>query len=237
MSGIRLLDRVDGKGSDRVDAEPVDLLKCIFHMYGHANINYCVFTMANWIQLMGFLLVLSVWSLAIIIDRRQVFRRELSEFSMDDLKKLISSKNWEALRSWAESRKDYIGGAILAALGADSTRAESVERAMQSYFTEQKLKLEKGLNLLATLAANAAFIGLLGTVMGIIQSFGILSSQQGSAMNAVMFGLAEALVATAIGIFVAVPAAIAYNLFSQRLRNAQLSASAARDLYLSRLES
>jgi biopolymer transport protein ExbB len=214
-------------------------------MYGHAIINYCVFTMANWIQLMGFgarivmgiLIVMSIWSVAIMIDRRQVFRRELAEFSMDDLKKLISSRNWEGLRNWAQSRGDFVGGAILAALGADSARTDSVERAVQSYFTEQKLRLEKGLNLLATMSANAAFIGLLGTVMGIIQSFGILSSQQGSAMNAVMFGLAEALVATAIGIFVAVPAAIAYNLFSQRLRNAQLSASAVRDLYLSRLES
>ncbi|MBU6155195.1 MAG: MotA/TolQ/ExbB proton channel family protein, partial [Bdellovibrionales bacterium] len=57
------------------------------------------------------------------------------------------------------------------------------------------------------------------------------------AMNAVMFGLAEALVATAIGIFVAVPAAIGYNLFSQRLRNAQLEASSIRDLYVSKVVS
>lgn len=201
--------------------------------------------MANWVELMGFgarvvmgiLVALSVWSVAIMFDRRQVFKRELGDFSMDELKKLVASNNGDALRAWGESRKDYIGGAILTAVGAGSTRAEAIERAMQSYFTEQKLKLEKGLSLLATLAANAAFIGLLGTVMGIIQSFGILSSQQGSAMNAVMFGLAEALVTTAIGIFVAVPAAIAYNLFSQKLRNAQLSASAFRDLYISRLES
>jgi biopolymer transport protein ExbB/TolQ len=105
---------------------------------------------------------------------------------------------------------------------------------VQAYITERKLSLEKGLSLLATFAANAAFIGLLGTVMGIIQSFGILSSQQGSAMNAVMFGLAEALVATAIGIFVAVPAAVAYNHFSQKLRNATQEAGAVRDYLLSR---
>ncbi|NDF15687.1 hypothetical protein EB061_10250, partial [bacterium] len=119
---------------------------------------------------MGILIVMSIWSVAIMIDRRQVFRRELAEFSMDDLKKLISSRNWEGLRNWAQSRGDFVGGAILAALGADSARTDSVERAVQSYFTEQKLRLEKGLNLLATMSANAAFIGLLGTVMGIIQS-------------------------------------------------------------------
>jgi len=180
------------------------------------------------------LLILSIWSVAIMIDRRQVFKRELGPSRIDELKKIIGAKNWDLLKSWAESNPSYVAGAILSAMNSESKDGEVIDRAVQSYFTEQKLKLEKGLNLLATLAANAAFIGLLGTVMGIIQSFGILSSQQGSAMNAVMFGLAEALVTTAIGIFVAVPAAIGYNLFSQRLRNAQLEASAVRDLYVAK---
>jgi biopolymer transport protein ExbB/TolQ len=199
--------------------------------------------MANWIQLMGLgarivmfiLLLLSIWSVAIMIDRRQVFKRELGTSRMQEVKKIIGSKNWDLLKSWAESNPSFVAGAILSALGTESKDGEVIDRAVQSYFIEQKIKLEKGLNLLATLAANAAFIGLLGTVMGIIQSFGILSSQQGSAMNAVMFGLAEALVTTAIGIFVAVPAAIGYNLFSQRLKNAQLEASAIRDLYVSKV--
>ncbi len=199
--------------------------------------------MANWIQLMGLgargvmviLLILSIWSVAIMIDRRQVFKRELGHSRIDELKKIIGSKNWELLKSWADTNPGFVSGAILSAMSAESKKSETIDRAVQSYLTEQKLRLEKGLNLLATLAANAAFIGLLGTVMGIIQSFGILSSQQGSAMNAVMFGLAEALVTTAIGIFVAVPAAIAYNHFSQRLRNAQLEAGAIRDLYVSKV--
>jgi biopolymer transport protein ExbB/TolQ len=199
--------------------------------------------MANWIQLMGLgarivmfiLLLLSIWSVAIMIDRRQVFKRELGPSRIDEVKKIIGNRNWDLLKSWAESNPSFVAGAILSAMGSESKDGEVIDRAVQSYFTEQKIKLEKGLNLLATLAANAAFIGLLGTVMGIIQSFGILSSQQGSAMNAVMFGLAEALVTTAIGIFVAVPAAIGYNLFSQRLRNAQLEASAIRDLYVSKV--
>jgi len=199
--------------------------------------------MANWIQLMGLgaraimliLLLLSVWSVAVMIDRRAVFKREIGISRMDELKRLLASGNPQLLKAWAESNPSYIGGVVLAALNAGSKSPEAVDRAVQSYLTEQKLKLEKGLNFLATLASNAAFIGLLGTVMGIIQSFGILSSQQGSAMNAVMFGLAEALVTTAIGIFVAVPAAVAFNHFGNRLRNANLEAGAVRDLYISKV--
>jgi len=197
--------------------------------------------MANWIDLMGLgarivmgiLLVLSIWSVAVMLDRSSVFKRELGKSNFQEIKNIIHSQKWDLLQSWADANPSYIAGVIQAALQAGTT-SESIDRSVQSYSNEQKLKLEKGLSLLATLAANAAFIGLLGTVMGIIQSFGILSSQQGSAMNAVMFGLAEALVTTAIGIFVAVPAAIAYNGFSQRLRNAQLEANAVRDLYISK---
>jgi biopolymer transport protein ExbB len=198
--------------------------------------------MANWIQLMGLgariimgvLLVLSVWSVGIMIDRRKVFNKELSGVKAGDGKKFIEAKNWSALKGWAEGNPSFVGGSTLAALNA-GTHSEAIDRAVQSYFAEQRLRLEKGLNFLATVAANAAFIGLLGTVMGIIQSFGILSSQQGSAMNAVMFGLAEALLTTAIGIFVAVPAAIAYNYFAQRLRNAMLESQALRDLYVAKV--
>jgi biopolymer transport protein ExbB/TolQ len=198
--------------------------------------------MANWIQFMGFgtrlimlvLLMLSVWSVGIMIDRRKVFNKELGSVSSAAGKKFIHDKNWAALKAWAEGNPSFISGTALSALNAGSATPESVDRAVQSYFADERLRLEKGLNFLATLAANAAFIGLLGTVMGIIQSFGVLSSQQGSAMNSVLFGLAEALLTTAIGIFVAVPAAIAYNHFAQRLRNAILEASSLRDLYVSK---
>ena len=179
------------------------------------------------------LLVLSVWSVAIMLDRRKVFRTKLAGVTLDELKMRIESSNASTLKEWAEKNHSFLAGVVQVALGAGSG-SESVDRAVQAYVTEQKLKLERGLSLLATFAANSAFIGLLGTVMGIIQSFGILSSQQGSAMNAVMFGLAEALVTTAIGIFVAVPAAIAYNLFSQKLRNSIQEAGAVRDLLISR---
>ena len=186
------------------------------------------------------LLILSIWSVGIMIDRRSVFKGEIGSIKPEEVKKMIHNKNWDLLRSWAENNPSYLAGVVLAALNAEKADAqkhstESVDRAVQSYLADQRLKMEKGLNVLATLGANAPFIGLFGTVLGIIQSFGILSSQTGSAMTAVMLGLAEALIATAVGLFVAIPAVVAYNYFAQRLRNVTLQAQSVRDLFVSKV--
>ena len=181
------------------------------------------------------LFLLSIWSVAIMIERKRFFKNEIGDAQTDEVKKLIHTKNWAAVQTWVQGKNTYIAGVVNAALNCESKESESVDRAVQSYLSEQRLRLEKGLNVLATLGSNAPFIGLFGTVMGIIQSFGILSSQQGSAMTAVMLGLAEALIATAVGLFVAIPAVVAYNYFSQKLRNATLEAQSLRDLYVSKL--
>ncbi len=185
--------------------------------------------------IMIILLFLSIWSVAIMIDRNSVFKKEIGKSDLAEARKLIQSKNWESLKSWGERNPSFASGAVLSAIASEARTSEHIDRAVQSYYAEKRLTLERGLNFLATLAANSAFIGLLGTVMGIIQSFGLLSAQQGSAMGAVMFGLAEALLTTAIGIFVAVPAAIAYNHFSGRLRTAVLEANSLKDLYVAKV--
>ncbi len=83
------------------------------------------------------------------------------------------------------------------------------------------------------MGSNAPFIGLFGTVLGIIQAFGVLaSSPSGSA--SVMAALAEALVATAVGLLVAIPAGVAFNYFSRNIKTLISDCEAARDLYLSR---
>jgi biopolymer transport protein ExbB len=76
---------------------------------------------------------------------------------------------------------------------------------------------QKRLTILATLGNNAPFIGLFGTVLGVIKAFHDLHVQQGSGIKVVMGGISEALVATAMGLLVAIPAVIAYNAFSKTL--------------------
>ena len=93
---------------------------------------------------------------------------------------------------------------------------EGVERALYVAISEQEVQLEKGLQFLATVGSVSPYIGLFGTVWGIMNSFLGLSLVQQATLSTVAPGIAEALIATAIGLFAAIPAVIAYNRFSSR---------------------
>jgi biopolymer transport protein TolQ len=99
------------------------------------------------------------------------------------------------------------------------TNRPAVERALQLGISEELARLENRMSVLATTAAVSPFIGLLGTVMGIIRSFDALSTQGTTSLRAVGPGIAQALYATAIGLFAAIPAAIAYNGFNGSIRD------------------
>ncbi|KAA6160057.1 protein TolQ [Pseudomonas veronii] len=98
----------------------------------------------------------------------------------------------------------------------DAQVLEGVERALQVAITEQEIELEKGLQFLATVGSVSPYIGLFGTVWGIMNSFIGLSQVQQATLSTVAPGIAEALIATAIGLFAAIPAVIAYNRFAAR---------------------
>ena len=99
------------------------------------------------------------------------------------------------------------------------TNRTAVERALQLGVSEEMSRLERNMSWLATTASASPFIGLLGTVLGIIQAFMDLSSQQSTSLKTVGPGIAEALIATAVGLMAAIPAAIFYNLLSTRIRD------------------
>jgi biopolymer transport protein TolQ len=102
--------------------------------------------------------------------------------------------------------------------GSVKNRA-ALERTIQLGISEEIAKLERNLNWLATTASVCPFIGLFGTVLGIISAFIELGKSQGSAsLKSVGPGIAEALITTAVGLGAAIPAAIFYNLFSQKVR-------------------
>ena len=91
---------------------------------------------------------------------------------------------------------------------------------MKSALMQEKKALESKLSFLGTLGNNAPFIGLFGTVLGIIRAFADLSqAAAGQASQAVMAGISEALIATAVGLLVALPAVVAYNVFMRVIRN------------------
>ena len=93
---------------------------------------------------------------------------------------------------------------------------EGVERAMLVAISEEEAKLESGLSYLATVGSVSPYIGLFGTVWGIMNAFIGLSQVQQATLSTVAPGIAEALIATAIGLFAAIPAVVAYNRFSAR---------------------
>jgi biopolymer transport protein TolQ len=99
------------------------------------------------------------------------------------------------------------------------TNRAAVERALQIGVSQEMTRLERNMNWLATTATASPFIGLLGTVLGIIKAFMDLSSQQSTSLRTVGPGIAEALIATAVGLMAAIPAAIFYNLLTTRIRD------------------
>jgi biopolymer transport protein TolQ len=96
--------------------------------------------------------------------------------------------------------------------------AANVERAMRRAANQEVTKLERALTFLATIASTSPFIGLFGTVWGIMNAFRGLSTAQTSSIQAVAPGISEALVATAVGLAAAIPAVVAYNHFSREVR-------------------
>jgi biopolymer transport protein TolQ len=94
------------------------------------------------------------------------------------------------------------------------TMMEAVQRSMRVAFSREQERLEKHLSFLATVGSTSPYIGLFGTVIGIMNSFRSLASQTQATLSLVAPGIAEALVATAIGLFAAIPAVIAYNRYA-----------------------
>jgi biopolymer transport protein ExbB len=147
------------------------------------------------------LLALSVVSVAVMIERFRYLRRHQPQARVlaADMQQLLVAD----------------GGKL-----ASADDAESLAAAMEGAKLREKMRLERNLTILATLGSNAPFIGLFGTVLGIIKAFHDLagSGAGGGGPSVVMAGISEALVATAVGLMVAIPAVVAFNYFNRRVR-------------------
>lgn len=165
------------------------------------------------------LLILSMVSVAIMIERGWIyFRRRFAEDQfVAAIEPLLRQGGWRRAVNLCEENRALEPQVLLAGLKQVSQGKEAVQEAMEGERIRIGLLLEKRLSFLGTLGANAPFIGLLGTVLGIIHAFKDLALTEGGGGPAVMAGIAEALVATAVGLLVAIPAVVMYNLFHRRL--------------------
>jgi biopolymer transport protein ExbB/TolQ len=123
---------------------------------------------------------------------------------------------------------------VVAAAGLDhyDRGSEAAGEAMAGAKARLRIDMERNLGVLGTLGNNAPFIGLFGTVLGIIKAFADLSRNSGGGAGAVMAGISEALVATAVGLMVAIPAVIGFNFFQGKVRKSLARVDAIAHLVL-----
>ena len=181
---------------------------------------------AGWV--LWLLLVLSVLSVAIMLERGWFYwslRDDIAKLA-SDLRDRLRSGDMEAARKRLESSPSAEAAVVVAGVIEADRGSRSAEEAMQGATALQRQKLERRLAYLGTLGNNAPFIGLFGTVIGVVQAFEKLGKQENvasmssSAMapQEVMTAIAEALVATAVGLAVAIPAVVMYNIFQRHAR-------------------
>lgn len=171
------------------------------------------------------LIVASVVALGVIIERIVVYRARRLAPALPEgfLREWRAGDRGRALGMLSSSPVER---GLAEALSKAQADGESAEQALEASLALERRTLENRLTLLNTLGNNAPFIGLLGTVLGVVRAFHDLAFASGAGPEAVMQGLSEALVATAVGILVALPCVIAYNILykaaDDRIADAQI---------------
>jgi biopolymer transport protein ExbB/TolQ len=191
---------------------------------------------AEWV--LWLLLVLSVVSIALMVERWLYYMRTSvdSEELASRLDEQLRARNLQGAWQLVQDTHTYAIESAVVAAGLIALRngAQASSEAMQSVKARMRPALDANLSMLATIGSNAPFVGLLGTVLGIIKAAHELAADATqNNPNAVMSGVFEALVATAVGLFVAIPAVVAYNLFQRRVRKRMAEVDSLAHLILS----
>jgi biopolymer transport protein ExbB len=186
----------------------------------HIAEHILAFTLLGSEWVLWLLVLLSVLSVTVMVERAIAMAGRVVAFDSlsDKLHAALVAGDVKAARELLgepRSPEVRVGLVGLAELSRGTTAA--VE-AMASARSRERLDQEKHRGILGTLGNNAPFIGLFGTVLGIIKAFADLAKNQGGGAAVVMAGIAEALVATAVGLLVALPAVVAFNIFQGRIR-------------------
>ena len=181
------------------------------------------------------LAIQSAWSIGVMIDRYIAFsgaRKQSREFAPAVAGCLKEGKIEEAISVAEQNKKSHLAKVVEAGLQEFRSQGSSTElsgdqiessrRACERAEAIVNAELKRGLSGLATIGATAPFVGLFGTTVGIINAFQGMSSEKTAGLSAVAGGISEALVATAFGLFVAVPAVWAYNSYSNSVEAFQI---------------
>ena len=176
------------------------------------------------------LFIMSAWSIGVMIDRLIAFsaaRKQSRQFAPAVAGALREGKLDEAIKIADRYKKSHLAKVVVA--GLQEFRAhqisseipgeeiEASKRALERAEAIVHAELKRGVSNLATIGSTAPFVGLFGTVVGIINAFKGISTEKSTGLGAVAGGISEALVTTAIGLFVAIPAVWMYNFFTNKI--------------------
>ncbi len=176
------------------------------------------------------LFIMSAWSIAVMIDRYIAFqaaRKQSRLFAPAVAGALKEGKIDEAIAIAEQNKRSHLAKVVTAGLQEfqahqataeiSGEEIEASKRALERASAIVHAELKRGVPALATVGSTAPFVGLFGTVLGIIHAFEGISAEHTTGLGAVAGGIAEALVTTAIGLLVAIPAVWLYNYFSSKL--------------------
>jgi biopolymer transport protein ExbB len=186
----------------------------------HMTQHLLTFTLFGSEWVLWLLIFLSVLSVAVMVERAIAMSGRLVDFEGvgEKLRQALASGDLKAARAVLGEGQSPEARVALVGLDELALGSTAAVEAMASARARERLALEKHLGILGTLGNNAPFIGLFGTVLGIIKAFADLAKNQGGGAAVVMAGIADALVATAVGLLVALPAVVAFNIFQGRIR-------------------
>lgn len=172
---------------------------------------------AGWV--MWLLVALSVLVVAVALERGLVLLRTCDDVDRlrANLGRALGQGDLVAARGYVVASRSIEARVVAAGLGALPRGAAAVEERMASEAQLMRLALERRLALLGTVGSNAPFVGLLGTVIGIIRAFHELDAGGGQVSTALMAEIGEALTATAISLLVALPAVALFNFFQRQI--------------------
>src|SRR4249920_651687 len=199
------------------------------------------------------LFIMSAWSIGVMIDRWIAYNAARSQsraFAPAVAGALREGKLDEAIKIADRYKKSHLAKVVVAGLqefqahqGSAEISGEEIEaskRALERAEAIVHAELKRGVSALATIGSTAPFVGLFGTVVGIINAFKGISNEKSTGLGAVAGGISEALVTTAIGLFVAIPAVWMFNFFTNKIESFDVemgnSSSELIDYFLKRTQ-
>jgi biopolymer transport protein ExbB len=194
------------------------------------------------------LAALSLFSVAVMVNKYRRFRsasRESETFKPLFAKFIHGGEVQELIDAAQQHQKSHVAQVVSAGIleyegvreaGGDPIASlELVTSALRDAMSESLIQLKQGLGFLATIGSTSPFVGLFGTVAGIINAFRNIAATGSGGMSVVSQGIAEALVTTALGIFVAIPAVAAFNYFTGKIENFHIEMNRASTKLVNRL--